>query len=57
MMTEDDDAARKSRAENLRKQIDSLKHERSGAEAEHDADISPRDFIHKKMNEPAEDQK
>ena len=62
-MTEDDEAARKSRAEDLRKQIGSLKHPHDDAGAEADAGeapqpggggISPRDFINEKMRELGE---
>jgi hypothetical protein len=61
-MTEDDEAARKSRADDLRKRIDSLKHEQSGG-GETDAaprdesepsggkGVSPRDFINEKMRD------
>jgi hypothetical protein len=66
-MTADDDAARKSRAEELRKQIGSLKHPHDDADAEPDAGIrekpqpgggmSPRDFINEKMRESHEGEK
>jgi hypothetical protein len=66
-MTEDDDAARKSRAEELRKQIGSLKHPHDDAGAEPDAGVretpqpgggmSPRDFINEKMRELDEGEK
>jgi len=52
-MTEDDEAARKSRADDLRKRIGSLKHEQGDGGAE----ISPREFIHEKMHELDADEK
>lgn len=67
-MTADDDAARKSRAEELRKQIGSLKHPHDDAATEPDAGVretpqpggrgmSPRDFINEKMRELDEGEK
>ncbi len=61
-MTDDDEAARKNRADDLRKQIDSLKHRQNDTGTENgDAvreesesgggGVSPRDFIHEKMRE------
>jgi hypothetical protein len=62
-MPDDDEAARKSRADDLRKRIDSLKHEQSGGaetnaaprEESEPSDggkgVSPRDFINEKMRE------
>ncbi len=52
-MTEDDAAARKNRADDLRKQIGSLEHQQSDAGAK----ISPRDFIDAKMRELDEQEK
>jgi hypothetical protein len=61
-MPQDDEAARKSRADDLRKQIASLTHPQKDAGAETDAaaarekphgggGVSPRDFINEKMHE------
>jgi len=60
-MTDDDEAARKRRADELHERIDSLKHRRGDAGAENDAvreqpdsgggAESPRDFINEKMRE------
>jgi hypothetical protein len=59
-MTEDHEAARKNRAAELRKRIDSLKHGEAGAETDAAASekpasgggaVSPRDFINEKMRE------
>jgi plasmid stabilization system protein ParE len=61
-MSEDDEAARRERAERLRKQIDRMLEPPGGGEgeeqsedaAERPAPRSPRDFIHDKMREPEE---
>ena len=59
-MTEDDEAARTSRAEELRKRIDAIKHPHGDGGAENDGvrekpgsggGVSPRDFINEKMRE------
>lgn len=60
-MTEDDDAARKSRAQDLHERIDSLKRRHGHAGTEDDevrerpgsagGAVSPRDFINEKMRE------
>jgi hypothetical protein len=53
-MKTDDEAARKARAQRLRKQIDQLKEGEGGAEtpaAESPPSKSPRDLIHDKMRE------
>lgn len=60
-MAKDDEAARKSRAEKLREQIAGLKNQQDDDEKEatgskdsetkSDSDMSPRDFINKRMRE------
>jgi hypothetical protein len=67
-MSQDDEAARKSRAESLRKRIADLKNEQdetAGGEEKPQAEDSqtknrsggsPRDFIHKRMRELDEEE-
>jgi hypothetical protein len=53
-MAEDDEAARKARAEALKKRIAQLAHPQAGADEQAQppaSGMSPRDFIHEKMQE------
>lgn len=62
-MTDDREAARKSRAERLHKQIDILKNERKKPEPNRSTDTgrvtpeTPAEFIHRRMHELDETKK
>jgi hypothetical protein len=50
-MADDDEKARKARAEGIRKQIESLKKPSTGADEKPPAPETPAEFVHRRMRE------